>query len=77
MPKAAYDLTDEDLVKAISHLSERKLRLTGWEERFASGLRGQWIAKGAITWKQRRAARLLLGRVVERANRARTLTGVV
>lgn len=72
-PKKVRDLSDEDLVKGIAELCGRDLQLTEWEKGFAEGLPDHWVKCGALTWKQRRAARRLLEKLVTRANRATTI----
>lgn len=83
-----YDLDDEALVARVAELDVKLLPphafpglnekpvLTDWEKSFIAGLQTEWVSKGEISWRQRKAARELLWSLAEREARRTNLNNV-
>lgn len=76
-----YALDDDALVARIAELDVKLLPphafpgenekplLTAWERSFVVGLQTEWVEKGSLSWRQRKAARELLWGIAEREAR--------
>lgn len=71
-----YALDDESLVVALAWLRrgpEEVVHLTAWAASFADDLLEQWREHGKLSWRQRRCARQIVQREVERLERSARL----
>lgn len=71
--KDLYRMSDGELASALfkfsqSEIAEVLLR-NQWEKDFAKGIEEAYVRYGKLTWKQRKSAREIVWRFIERANR--------
>jgi hypothetical protein len=65
MTGPAYDLDDGELVRAVKIILDRKPEaLNDWEREFAAGIDRSYVRSGGLSWKQRKAARIMVDRVM-------------